>query len=138
MKEGKADRKSALLRLVHKNIACISNIWALGCGFISDPSLPLVCSWGVAAEEEHVLLLLHDPIPRAVAKSISNINNAKVMTPGAVNLYDILRADKLVVTKSMLQHLNERYPPKSALADEDGSEEEAAPEAAPEAAEEAA
>ncbi|GAQ83749.1 chloroplast ribosomal protein L4 precursor [Klebsormidium nitens] len=91
-------------------------------------------SWGVAAEEEHVLLLLHAPIPRAVAKSISNINNAKVMTPGAVNLYDILRADKLVITKSMLQHLNERYPPKGALAEEDESEEEPAAEAAEEAA----
>lgn len=73
-----------------------------------------------------MLLLLHDPIPRSVAKSISNVKNSKVMTPGAVNLYDILRADKLVITKSMLQHLNERYPPKGELADEDESEEEAA------------
>jgi len=75
-------------------------------------------SWGVN-EQDHVLILLHEPVPRTVLKSISNIAKAKIMTPNAVNLYDILRADKLVITKSMLQHLNERYPPREYAGDDE-------------------
>eukprot|EP00244_Chara_vulgaris_P012658 TRINITY_DN6788_c0_g1_i2.p1 TRINITY_DN6788_c0_g1~~TRINITY_DN6788_c0_g1_i2.p1 ORF type:complete len:340 (-),score=61.20 TRINITY_DN6788_c0_g1_i2:84-1103(-) len=44
-----------------------------------------------------------------VYKSSRNLKNLKLITPRTLTVYDILRADKVVFTKSAVEYLNNRY-----------------------------
>ena len=65
--------------------------------------------WGVDSTTEHALLFTDEDIPSAVSLSARNIKNLKIMTPRSLNIYDVLRADKLLLTQSGIAYLNERY-----------------------------
>jgi large subunit ribosomal protein L4 len=53
------------------------------------------------------VLFLIDDKNRAIEKSASNIQGVKVITLDTINIYDILKYDKLVATKDAIQHLEE-------------------------------
>ncbi|KAF6153510.1 hypothetical protein GIB67_027377 [Kingdonia uniflora] len=63
--------------------------------------------WGIEAEEKAMFLL--EEIPKNVELSGRNIRTLKILTPRTLNLFDILNSDKLVLTMSTLDYLNERY-----------------------------
>ena len=65
--------------------------------------------WGVDSTMEHALIFTNEDIPAAVSLSARNIKKLKVMTPRSLNIYDVLRADKLLLTQSGIAYLNEKY-----------------------------
>eukprot|EP00271_Cylindrocystis_brebissonii_P015845 TRINITY_DN38896_c0_g1_i1.p1 TRINITY_DN38896_c0_g1~~TRINITY_DN38896_c0_g1_i1.p1 ORF type:complete len:296 (+),score=42.87 TRINITY_DN38896_c0_g1_i1:66-953(+) len=78
--------------------------------------------WGVDHKKDHALLITRE-VSKAVDLSTRNIKTLKVMTPRTVNIYDILRADKLLMTKSGLEFLTERYQADAFEAEDDDEEE---------------
>lgn len=64
--------------------------------------------WGVDAKEDYALYFSAE-ISEAVNLSARNIKKLKLINPRTLNIYDVLRADKLIVTKSGLEYLTERY-----------------------------
>ncbi|CAI5496319.1 unnamed protein product [Closterium sp. Naga37s-1] len=64
--------------------------------------------WGVDYKKDHALLLTGEASENLLL-STRNIENLKVVTPNALNIYDVLRADKLLVTESGLEYLNQRF-----------------------------
>jgi len=63
--------------------------------------------WGVN-QRENCLLFSVNPSESLVLSS-RNVNTVKVLTPRSLNLYDILRADKLILTKSSVEYLERQY-----------------------------
>lgn len=58
--------------------------------------------------------------------SSRNVNTVKLLTPRSLNLYDILRADKLILTKSSLEYLEQQYGASASfVGDAEGEVEEA-------------
>ncbi|CAI5500458.1 unnamed protein product [Closterium sp. Naga37s-1] len=68
--------------------------------------------WGVDYKKDHALLLTGEASENLLL-STRNIENLKVVTPNALNIYDVLRADKLLVTESGLEYLNQRAFPST-------------------------
>eukprot|EP00475_Leptophrys_vorax_P010894 TRINITY_DN17455_c0_g1_i1.p1 TRINITY_DN17455_c0_g1~~TRINITY_DN17455_c0_g1_i1.p1 ORF type:complete len:291 (-),score=19.90 TRINITY_DN17455_c0_g1_i1:19-891(-) len=64
--------------------------------------------WGVDYKKDHALLLTTEASENLLL-STRNIENLKVVTPGSLNIYDVLRADKLLVTESGVAYLNQRF-----------------------------
>jgi large subunit ribosomal protein L4 len=65
--------------------------------------------WGVNYKEDYALLF-STKLSTSIELSARNIQKLKLMTPRTLNIYDILRADKIVITKSGLEYLAEQYP----------------------------
>jgi large subunit ribosomal protein L4 len=63
--------------------------------------------WGVDAESK-VLLVLSE-IPENVYLSARNISNIRLLLADSLNIYDILAADKIVVTSEALAKIQEVY-----------------------------
>lgn len=63
--------------------------------------------WGVAPGE-HSLLITTDVVD-AVACSARNLATCVHATVKGLNVYDVLRADKVIVEESALKHLNEWF-----------------------------
>eukprot|EP00245_Coleochaete_scutata_P007817 TRINITY_DN23588_c0_g1_i1.p1 TRINITY_DN23588_c0_g1~~TRINITY_DN23588_c0_g1_i1.p1 ORF type:complete len:298 (-),score=46.39 TRINITY_DN23588_c0_g1_i1:126-1019(-) len=63
--------------------------------------------WGVGPREHMVLFT--EEVSEAFYLSTRNLKTVKLITPRSLNLYDILRADKLVLTTSGLAYLNDVY-----------------------------
>ncbi|KAK7277168.1 hypothetical protein RIF29_18319 [Crotalaria pallida] len=63
--------------------------------------------WGLDPKEKTVFLLTE--VSENVVLSSRNIGTLKILTPRTLNLYDILNADKLVLTPGAVDYLNERY-----------------------------
>ncbi|KAH7429583.1 hypothetical protein KP509_09G057300 [Ceratopteris richardii] len=64
-------------------------------------------NWG--ADCSRPSLLFTTNFSENLRKSSSNVSTVKLMTPRNLNLYDILKAKKLVFTKSGIEYLNSRY-----------------------------
>eukprot|EP00897_Mesotaenium_endlicherianum_P005793 jgi/Mesen1/5241/ME000026S04534 len=73
--------------------------------------------WGIDYKKDYALLFTTD-LSENVFRASKNIQRLKVITPRTLNLYDILRADKLIVTKDGLEYLNDRYPEDEYLEEE--------------------
>eukprot|EP00249_Psilotum_nudum_P028831 c38774_g1_i1 orf=179-1012(+) len=71
--------------------------------------------WG--ADPKEPCLLFATNVTENLRLSCQNVGTVKLLTPRNLNLYDILKAHKLIVTKSGLQYLHDRYG-----AEEQGSE----------------
>lgn len=73
--------------------------------------------WGIDPKEKSTFLLTE--VPDNVRLSSRNIGTLKMLTPRTLNLFDILNADKVVLTKDTVDYLNGRYG-----VDYEGSEDE--------------
>ncbi|CAN1282409.1 50S ribosomal protein L4, chloroplastic [Linum perenne] len=63
--------------------------------------------WGLDPKEK-VMFLMMD-VSDNVGLSARNIGTLNMLTPRTLNLFDILNADKLVLTPDFVEFLNERY-----------------------------
>lgn len=63
--------------------------------------------WG--AEPESKILLILSEFPENVYLSARNIENLKLIAADQLNVYDLLHADKIVVTTSALEKIQEVY-----------------------------
>ncbi|KAI9109347.1 hypothetical protein K1719_019691 [Acacia pycnantha] len=63
--------------------------------------------WGLDPTEKSMFLLTE--VSDNLRLSSRNIGTLKMLTPRTLNLYDILNADKLVLTPSAVDYLNARY-----------------------------
>lgn len=63
--------------------------------------------WGVKPGENSLLFSMN-PSDSLVLSS-RNVSTCKLMTPRSLNLYDVLRADKLILTKSAVEYLEQQY-----------------------------
>ncbi|GMN23830.1 hypothetical protein TIFTF001_000282 [Ficus carica] len=86
--------------------------------------------WGIDPKEKSTFLMLE--LAENVVLSSRNIGTLKMLTPRTLNLFDILNADKLVLTPAAVEYLNERY----GVDFEDDDEEDGAEESAHEEEEE--
>lgn len=63
--------------------------------------------WGAAPEQKSLLILAE--MAENVILSARNIENLKVIAADQLNVYDLLHADKIVVTPSALEKIQEVY-----------------------------
>ncbi|CAJ1948054.1 unnamed protein product [Sphenostylis stenocarpa] len=63
--------------------------------------------WGLDPKEKAMFLMTE--VPENVRLSSRNIGTLKMHTPRTLNLYDILDAEKLVLTQGAVDYLNQRY-----------------------------
>lgn len=63
--------------------------------------------WGAAPEQKALLIL--SEIAENVLLSARNIENLKLIAADQLNVYDLLHADKVVITASALQKIQEVY-----------------------------
>jgi large subunit ribosomal protein L4 len=64
-------------------------------------------SWGVG-ESEYALLITAD-YDETVWKSGRNVGRLQMNAISGLRLYDVLRADKIVIERSALKHIQEFY-----------------------------
>ncbi|XP_024382335.1 uncharacterized protein [Physcomitrium patens] len=92
--------------------------------------------WGVK-QGENSLLFSVNPSESLVLSS-RNVSTVKLITPRNLNLYDVLRADKLILTKSSVEYLEQMYGASGSfeiiVGDGEGEEEDSAIEEASEEA----
>lgn len=62
-----------------------------------------------ASPEEHTLLVLNEPNEN-VLKSARNVEKLEVNYASALRIYDVLRADRIVMEEDALQFIKEFYP----------------------------
>jgi large subunit ribosomal protein L4 len=63
--------------------------------------------WGVAAEQKSLLIL--SELSENIYLSGRNVENLKLMPADQLNVYDLLHADKIIVTTSALDKIQEVY-----------------------------
>lgn len=63
--------------------------------------------WGIDPKEKSTFLMMD--VTENLVLSSRNIGTLKILTPRTLNLFDILKADKLVLTPGAVDYLNERY-----------------------------
>ena len=63
--------------------------------------------WGVG-QEEYGLLITNVHLPK-VFMSARNVDKLKLNTADALKVYDVLRADKIVIEKSAFEYIQEFY-----------------------------
>lgn len=78
--------------------------------------------WGVD-QEDYGLLILSEQSP-AIELSARNVEKLKLNTVDHLNVYDVLRADKIVVEESASKYIQEFY---GAASNEEASAEDEAP-----------
>ncbi|KAL1340851.1 hypothetical protein HN51_027311 [Arachis hypogaea] len=78
--------------------------------------------WGLDPKEKAMFLMME--VPENVVLSSRNIGTVKVLTPRTLNLFDILNADKLVLTPAAVDYLNKRYGVDYQGGDDEDEEEE--------------
>ncbi|KAG6553466.1 hypothetical protein Mapa_004378 [Marchantia paleacea] len=88
--------------------------------------------WGVSPSQHSVIFTTE--VSKELELSSRNIKTVKILTPRSLNLYDVLRADKLLFTKAGLEYLNNTYGAESYADFEEGDIIETQAEDAAEAA----
>ncbi|MED6187578.1 60S ribosomal protein L4 [Stylosanthes scabra] len=78
--------------------------------------------WGLDPTEKAMFLMME--VPENVVLSSRNIGTVKILTPRTLNLFDILNADKVVLTPATVDYLNQRYGVNYQGDDDDEEEEE--------------
>ncbi|ESW06442.1 hypothetical protein PHAVU_010G048100 [Phaseolus vulgaris] len=78
--------------------------------------------WGLDPKEKAMFLMTE--VAENVRLSSRNIGTLKMHTPRTLNLYDILDADKLVLTQGAVDYLNQRYGVDYLGSDDEDEEEE--------------
>ena len=63
--------------------------------------------WGADPTKPSLLFTMN--ATENLVKSSQNLNTIRLMTPRNLNLFDVLKAQKLIFTKSSIEYLNERY-----------------------------
>ncbi|EXC01483.1 50S ribosomal protein L4 [Morus notabilis] len=93
--------------------------------------------WGIDPKEKSTFLMMD--VTENLVLSSRNIGTLKILTPRTLNLFDILNADKLVLTPGAVYYLNERYgvdfEGESEEDDEESAEEEGTVDENPSSAE---
>lgn len=85
--------------------------------------LEALTNWGISPSEHHSLLFTTS-VSDNFKLSSRNVGTFKLLTPRTLTVYDILRADKLVFTRSGVDYLNETYGESYVSEDEDEEEQE--------------
>ena len=80
--------------------------------------------WGLDPKEKSLFLMGEEEVTDNVRLSSRNIGTLKMLTPRTLNLFDILNADKLVLTPAAVEYLNARYGVNNSAYDEEEEEEE--------------
>ena len=80
--------------------------------------------WGLDPKEKSLFLMGEEEVSDNVRLSSRNIGTLKMLTPRTLNLFDILNADKLVLTPAAVEYLNARYGVNNSAYDDDEEEEE--------------
>ncbi|KAK4606752.1 hypothetical protein RGQ29_000833 [Quercus rubra] len=80
--------------------------------------------WGLDPKEKSLFLMGEEEVTDNVRLSSRNIGTLKMLTPRTLNLFDILNADKLVLTPAAVEYLNARYGVNNSAYDDDEEEEE--------------
>lgn len=78
--------------------------------------------WGLDPKEKSTFLLTE--VPDNVRLSSRNIGTLKMLTPRTLNLFDVLNADKLILTQETVDFLNARYGVDGEIEDDDFEEED--------------
>jgi len=78
--------------------------------------------WGLDPKEKAMFLMTE--VPENVRLSSRNIGTLKMHTPRTLNLFDILDAEKLVLTQGAVDYLNQRYGADYLGSDDEDEEEE--------------
>lgn len=78
--------------------------------------------WGLDPKEKSTFLLTE--VPDNVKLSSRNIGTLKMLTPRTLNLFDVLNADKLILTQETVDFLNARYGVDGEIEDDDFEEED--------------
>lgn len=78
--------------------------------------------WGLDPKEKSMFLV--SEVPKNVELSSRNIGTIKMLTPRTLNLFDILNADKLVLTRDTVDYLNRMYGIEYQAEDDDDEQEE--------------
>ncbi|PNY13138.1 50S ribosomal protein chloroplastic-like [Trifolium pratense] len=78
--------------------------------------------WGVDPKEKATFFMLE--VTEEVELASRNLGRLKILTPRTLNLYDILNADKIVLTPSAVDYLNGRYGENYQDDDDDEEEDE--------------
>ncbi|KAF5203916.1 50S ribosomal protein L4 [Thalictrum thalictroides] len=86
--------------------------------------IEVIKRWGLDPKEKNMFLL--PEVSENVKLSSRNIGTIKMLTPRTLNLFDILNADKLVLTQPSVDYLNRMYGIDYEGEDEDEEVEEAA------------
>lgn len=63
--------------------------------------------WGVKPQEHSLMFTMN--VSEPLVLSSRNVGTFKLLTPRSLNLYDVLRADKLIFTKSAVEYLEQQY-----------------------------
>lgn len=63
--------------------------------------------WGIDPKQKSMFLMME--LSENVVLSSRNIGTLKMLTPRTLNLFDVLNADKLVLTQAAVDYLNGRY-----------------------------
>nr|POE62122.1 50s ribosomal protein l4, chloroplastic [Quercus suber] len=80
--------------------------------------------WGLDPKEKSLFLMGEEEVSDNVRLSSRNIGTLKMLTPRTLNLFDILNADKLVLTPAAVEYLNARYGVNNGAYDDEEEEEE--------------
>ena len=114
--------------ILHKSCRSVLTWWVLMQDQLSTPKTKTLVQalerWGVN-QEEYGLLILNEQSP-SIELSARNVEKLKLNTVDHLNVYDVLRADKIVVEESAFKYIQEFYGASS----QDASPEEASAEAA--------
>lgn len=84
--------------------------------------IDLMRRWGLDPKEKSLFLMTD--VSDNVILSSRNIGTLKMLTPRTLNLFDILDSEKLVLTKSAVDFLNERYGDENEWEDEEEDDQE--------------
>ncbi|GAB2234975.1 hypothetical protein Drorol1_Dr00004251 [Drosera rotundifolia] len=78
--------------------------------------------WGIDPKRKAAFLMKE--LEENVQKSGRNVGTVKLLTPRTLNLYDVLNADKLVLTRWAVEYLNQTYGVDSEFDDEEEGEDD--------------
>lgn len=82
--------------------------------------------WGADPTKPSLLFTMN--ATENLLKSSRNLSTLTLMTPRSLNLFDVLKAQKLIFTKSAVEYLNERYSAEDVDEEDEEDEEEEADE----------
>ncbi|KAL9263793.1 Large ribosomal subunit protein uL4c-like protein [Drosera capensis] len=82
----------------------------------------MMSRWGIDPKRKATFLMKE--LEENVQKSGRNVGTVKLLTPRTLNLYDVLNADKLVLTRWAVEYLNQTYGVDSEFDEEEEGEDD--------------
>jgi large subunit ribosomal protein L4 len=111
------ERRLALTTIIQNRVGDISVVEDCEINFPVPKTRELVGAlqrWGIAAGEEKVLLILEDKKANTYLAG-RNIPYLKIITAGNLNVFDLLHADKIIITAPAVQKIHDIFQKPEAL-----------------------